>query len=104
MRGNALALQEDLDGARRQPHLDLTTGEAVRDAVEVSLDLDVVIDADPPQPPFGIGIGFARQRLEVRPVEFLEQRPAGHAEAADRPLLVELAQQLADRRFSSARL
>ena len=98
MRGDALALEEDLDGARRQPRLDLAAGEAVRHAVEMRLDLDVVIDADPPQPPFGIGIGFGRQRLEVRPVEFLEQRPAGHAEPADRPLLVELAQQFADRR------
>jgi len=32
----------------------------------------------------------------MRPVEFLEQRAAGDAEAADRPLLVELPQKLAD--------
>jgi hypothetical protein len=38
----------------------------------VSLDLDVVIDADPAQPPFGKGIGLAGQVLEMRPVEFLE--------------------------------
>ena len=74
MRGDPLALEEDLDGARRQPHLDLGAGEAVRDAVEVGLDLDVVVDADPAQPPFGEGIGLARQGLERRPVEFLEQR------------------------------
>src|ERR1700688_3118126 len=48
---NALALKKDLAGARRQPHLALAAGEAVGDAVEVSLALDVVIDADPPQPP-----------------------------------------------------
>src|SRR6185437_15731051 len=40
MRGDPVALEKDLDSARRQPHLDLTTGEAVRDAVEVGLDLD----------------------------------------------------------------
>ena len=61
MRGDPLALEKDLDSARRQPHLDLTTGEAVRDAVEVGLDLDVVVDADPAQPPFGKSVGLARQ-------------------------------------------
>ena len=46
MRGNALAPQENLDGPRRQPHLDFAAGEAVGHAVKVSLDLDVVIDAE----------------------------------------------------------
>ena len=49
MRGDPLALEEDLDGARRQPHLDLAAGEAVGHAVEMRLDLDVVVDADPAQ-------------------------------------------------------
>ena len=98
MRGDPLALEKDLDGARRQPHLDLAPGEAVGDAVKMRLDLDVIIDADPPQAPLGEVIGLGRQRLEVRPIEFLEQGSAGDAESADRPLLVELPQQLADRR------
>jgi hypothetical protein len=38
----------------------------------VRLDLDVVIDADPAQSPFGKSIGLAGQSLEVRPIEFLE--------------------------------
>ena len=97
MRGNALAFQKDLDRARRQPRLNLAAGEAVGHAVEVSLDLDVVIDADATQAPFGQSIGLARQRLEVRPVEFLEQRAAGNAEPAQHPLVIELAQQLTDR-------
>ena len=96
MRGDPLAFQKDLDGARRQPDLDLATGEAVGNAVEVSLDLDVVIDADPP--PLGKRIGLVWQALEVWPIEFLEQRAAGDAQTTDRPLLVELPQQLADRR------
>ena len=53
MRGDPLALEKDLDGARRQPDLDLAAGEAVGHAIEVRLDLDVVIDADAAQPPFG---------------------------------------------------
>ena len=97
MRGNPLTFEKDLDGARRQPHLDLAAGEAVGHAVEVRLDLDVIIEADPAQPPFGKGIGLAGQRLEVRPVEFLEEGSAGDAEPADRPLLVEQVQHLADR-------
>ena len=38
------------------------------------------------------------QRLERRPVELFEQLPARHPEPADRPLLVEPIEQLADRR------
>src|SRR5437763_164595 len=66
MRGDPLALEKDLDGSRRQPYLNLAAGEAVRHAVEVRLDLDVVIDADPAQPPFGKGIGLAGQCLRGR--------------------------------------
>ena len=72
MRGDPLALEKDLDDARGQPHLDLAAGEAVGHAVEVRLDLNVVIDADPAQAPFGEGVGLARQLLEMRPIEFLE--------------------------------
>ncbi len=56
MRGDPLALQKDLDGARRQPDLDLAAGEAVGNTVEVSFDFDVVIDADPAQSPLGESI------------------------------------------------
>src|ERR1700680_3544104 len=79
--------------------LPLRFGRSGGSTVEVRLDLDVVIDADPAQPPFGKGIGLAGQRLEVRPIEFLEQRTSGGAKTEDRSLLVELAQQLADRRI-----
>ena len=68
MRGDPLALEKDLDGARRQPDLDLATGKAVGDAVEVSLDVDMIIEADPSQPPFGEAIGLAGQFLEMQPI------------------------------------
>jgi hypothetical protein len=84
MDSDPLALEKDLDGARRQPDLDLAPGKAVGDAVKMRLDLDMVIDADPPQPPFGILIGFGWQRLEMRPLELLEQRPAGDPKPAVR--------------------
>ena len=63
----------------------------------VSFDFDVVIDADPAQPPLGESIGLVWQAFEVWPIEFLEQGAAGDPEPADRPFLVELPQQLADR-------
>src|SRR6516225_4761386 len=88
MRRDPLALQKDLDGLRRQPHLDLAAGETVRDVVKVSVNLDVVIDADTPQAPFGKAIGLDGQRLEVGPIELFEQGAAGDAEPAQRTLLV----------------
>src|SRR6516165_4016651 len=73
------------------------TREAVGNAVEVMIDVDVIVDADAAQAPFGEYVGLDRQRLERRPVEFFQELAARHAEAADRPLLVEPLEQLADR-------
>jgi len=97
MSGNPLALQKDLDGARRQPHLHLAAGKAVGHAVEMTFELDVVIDTNPAEAPFGKAIGLRRQRVEVGPVELFEERPAGDTEPPDRAFLVELPQQLTDR-------
>jgi hypothetical protein len=87
--GNPLAPGEDLHGPAGEPHLDLSAREAVGNAVEVALDIDVVVDTDTAHAPFGEDIRLDRQRLERRPIEFFEQLPARDAEAADRPLLVE---------------
>ena len=35
----------------------------------MSVDLDVIVDADAAQPPFGELVRFARQGLERRPIE-----------------------------------
>ena len=43
-------------------------------------------------------IGLDRQGLEHRAIEFFEQLAPRHAEAPDRPLVVELDQEIADRR------
>src|SRR6516225_9471802 len=61
MRRDPLTLEEDLNGLRRQPHLDLVAREAVRDAVEMSVDLEMVIDTDAAQAPFGKAIGLGGQ-------------------------------------------
>ena len=77
MSGDPLALQKDLDGSRSQPHLHLAAGKAVGHAVEMTFELDLVIDTNPADAPFGKAIGLRRQRVEVGPVELFEQRPAG---------------------------
>ena len=63
----------------------------------MTLELDMVVDADPTETPLGKGIGLGRQRVEVRPIELLEECSAGDPKASDRSLVIELAQQLADR-------
>jgi hypothetical protein len=62
--GDPLALREDLHGAVGEPHLDLAAREAVGNAVELALDIDVVVDADPAHAPFREDVRLGRQRLE----------------------------------------
>jgi len=86
VRGDSLALDEVLHRAGGEPHLDLAPREAVGDAVEAALDLDVVLDPDPAHAPFGEDVGLARQRLERRPSELPEAAAAGSPRAGDREL------------------
>jgi hypothetical protein len=58
----------------------------------------VVVDADAARPPFGEHVRLDRQQLEERPIKLFQELLARHPEAADRSLLVELPQQIADRR------
>lgn len=44
IRGDPLAFEENLDRARRQPHIDLTAGEAVGNGIIVKAGVDVIID------------------------------------------------------------
>src|SRR5882724_8313448 len=89
MRGDALTFVENLDGAGSEARLDFGTNEAMRDAVVMRLDLVVIVDADPADPPLSEHVRALRQGLERRPVNLLQQLAAGHAEPPDRPLLVE---------------
>ena len=97
MGGNPLTPGEHLDGARGEPHLDRVLREAVGHAVIMPVDIDVIIDADPSDTPFGEHIGLDRQGLEQRSVEFPEEMAARHAEPADRPLVIDPHQERADR-------
>jgi hypothetical protein len=77
MNGDALALMENLDAASGQPRLDLGAGEAVGDRIIVGVDVDVIVDADPPHAPLAVFVRLVRQRLERRPIDFLEQLATG---------------------------
>src|SRR5215468_5209329 len=48
-----LTLDENLDGACGKAHLDFGAGEAVRNAVVVIVDVNMIVDADAAQAPFG---------------------------------------------------
>src|SRR6202040_2756267 len=52
-----------------EAHLELGSREAIGNAVEMALDIDVIIDANPAHAPFGEDIRLDRQRLERRWVE-----------------------------------
>jgi hypothetical protein len=87
---------EHLDRAGRRPDVDSLADEAVRDAVVVALDLDVVVDVDPGSLPDRVLVRDGRQRPEGRPVERREQTVARACELAERPG-VEPGDPLADR-------
>ena len=60
------------------------------------VDINVIIDAA--YAPFGNNVGFARQRLESRSIEFLEKLGSRHTEAPDHPKFVEALDQLGNGR------
>lgn len=83
MGGNPHTLGKYLDGARREADLDRLTGKTVGHAVVVTVDIDVIIDADPPGAPFGEHIGLGRQGLEAWPIKLFKQVATFHADPAD---------------------
>jgi hypothetical protein len=83
MSGDSFAPEEDLDGPRRQPRLDLGAQETMRDAVIMEGDLDMIVDADAAFLPFRVLIGLRRQRLQRRTIDLFQQASARHAELAD---------------------
>src|SRR5687768_2352406 len=97
MQGDPLAAMEQLDRPACRPQVDLGTDEAVRHRVEEPVVLDVVVDADARQAPFGELVVVARQRGEGRALDRLEQVPAGDAEAAD-DMIVDAVEGIGDGR------
>ena len=97
-RGDPLSLEEDLDRPRGQTCINFGPGEAIRDAVIMGGNLDVIVDADATCAPFRELVRFGRQHLQRRAIDLFEQLPARHAEPADRTLFVEMRHQIGNRR------
>ena len=95
--GDPLAAEKDLHRADREPGLDLGAGVPVGDGVKMLLDLDVIIDADPPAPPLCQHIGFSRQFLQRWTIEGFQKMPSCRPLATDDPLLVQPASEFSDR-------
>src|SRR5271165_2522409 len=87
MNRDALATQEHLHRASGEAGIDLGAGIAVGDAVEVVLDLDVVVDPNAANAPLRQHIWFRRQRLQRRAFDRLKQLAAGLPDAAYDPLV-----------------
>ena len=96
--GDPLALEEDFDRPRGEPHFDLGASEAIGHAVIMGGGLDVIIDTDAAGPPLRELVRFGRQGLQRRAIDLFEQLPARHAEPPDRALFVEMRHQIGDRR------
>ena len=96
MSSDALTLGEDLHRPCRDPRFDFCAGEAMRHAVIVMIDIDVIIDADAAHAPFSKDVRLCRQRLESGSIEVFEKLTSGHAETPDQSILVEPFEQFGD--------
>jgi len=95
MSGDALAFVEYLDGALGDPGPELLFGQGMGHRIVMLGDLDMIIEAGAALLPFGVLVWVARQRLQRRLVERLEQLPARCAQVlCDAP--VHLFQQFMD--------
>src|SRR5271165_5913654 len=82
MARDPLAVVEYLDGARGDAGIHLLAEQRVRHRVEETLDLNMVVDADADEAPFGILVVLLWQRPHGRPLDRFEQLAAADAEAA----------------------
>ena len=72
---------------RRKPGVDPLVHELIRDAVEVVVDLDVIVDVGPAAFPFRQLVPRHRQGLQCRPIQLGEERAAADAQARHRPVV-----------------
>ena len=77
MGGDALTVMEDLDGALGDPGPELLFGQGMGHRIVMLGDLDMIIETGAALLPFGVLVCLARQRLQRRLIECLEQLPAG---------------------------
>ena len=96
MRRDQLAAMEDLHRLHRDARLHLFAQQPERHRVEVLLDLDVVVEADPATFPVRVFVWRRWQRLQRGPVDLFVERASGGAPAAHRPV-VQVVDEFADR-------
>ena len=73
MQPDARAPLKDLDGGRREAHVEQGVDQRMRDRVVMALDLDVVVDVDARAEPVGVDKPLGRQRLQRGSIEALEE-------------------------------
>jgi hypothetical protein len=76
VRGDALVLEEHLDNAAGEAHLDDCSGQLVGHGVVVALDLDVIVNVDLGESPRGELVGLLGQWSQRGLVELFEERRA----------------------------
>src|SRR3979490_1900021 len=81
MARDPLAAVEYLDGARRDAGIDLLAEQRMRHRVEETLGLNMVVDADASEVPFGILVVLLWQRLHGRSLDRFEQLAPADAQA-----------------------
>ena len=87
--GHTLTFMEDLDGALGDPGPELLPRQGVGHRIVMLGEFDMVVEAGAALLPFGVLIWLARQRLERRLIECLEQLAAGCAQVfCDAPVQV----------------
>ena len=82
MGADAFAAMEDLDGSRRDPHVDLGADQRVRGRVQKVMDLDVIVEIDPRAPPFRELPIISGQGDEGVALDCLEQLTSAQADVA----------------------
>jgi hypothetical protein len=95
MRGYAFSTMENLDRGRRSPHLHFLLGQAIRNAIETLIDLDVIIDIDGRVRPDRKIEAFARQGAHRRPIHLQKQAVPGPLPFLE-GVLIEFLQEFAD--------
>src|SRR5271166_3412821 len=93
---DTLAFIKDFNSSRRKAHLQLLVRKAIRHAVIVIVNLDVIIDTRAPNAPFAVSVGLDGQSLKKGPVKILEHLAARLANAAHRAHLVDKNEHLLD--------
>ena len=83
-------------------HLDGGVDQRVRDRVIVAVDLDVIIDVDARLAPFGVDVAVARERLQRRSIEALEEVAPRRAAVPLHRAGIESVSSSAIRAFSAA--